>query len=136
MKKFLIPLMGASLMTITSCSTTTGVNAGAETHLDLVGSKWQLADKTNGKIPTLVVEAARASGNAACNNYMGQLQLDKATRTFKVQNISSTRMACDEMTTETNYLRMLNRITQYRQTKNTLELYEGNMLLLKFNRIP
>ena len=102
MKKFLIPLMGATLMTITSCSTTTGVNTGADSRVNLVGSKWQLADKTNGKIPTLVVEADRASGNAACNNYMGQLQLDQATRAFKVQNISSTRIVSEGRSSDTS----------------------------------
>lgn len=128
--------MAAGLMSMTSCNAVNAGNSAAESHLDLAGSKWQLADKTNGKIPTLVLEANRASGNATCNNYMAELQVDKATHSFKVGNVSSTRMACEDMSTEANYLRMLGRITQYRQTKNTLELYEGNMLLLKYNRIP
>lgn len=128
--------MAAGLMSMTSCNAVNSGRSAAESNLDLVGSKWQLADKTNGKIPTLVLEANRASGNAACNNYIGELQMDKATHIFRVGNVSSTRMACEDMSTETNYLRMLSRITQYRQTKNTLELYEGNMLLLKYNRIP
>lgn len=136
MKKLFLPLVASGLLSLTSCIVVNNSGNAPESNMDLMDSKWQLADKTNGKIPTLVLEANRASGNAACNNYTGQLQLDKATHTFKVDNVGSTRMSCPELATETNYLRMLQRATNYRQTKNTLELYEGNMLLLKFNRIP
>jgi hypothetical protein len=41
-------------------------------------------------------------------------------------------MACQNMEVEDNYFRMLNEATKYVVNGNTLELYKGNLLLLKF----
>ncbi|WP_435525663.1 META domain-containing protein [Chryseobacterium indoltheticum] len=43
-------------------------------------------------------------------------------------------MACANMSVEQNFLDMLNKANKYVVSGNTLELYQDNLLLLKFNK--
>ena len=122
--------------TIASCSTmaTSKSKVGTE-QPNIVNTKWTLADNVKGKKPTLVIEAARITGNGGCNNYFGDLMLDRTVGNFSTKNVGSTRMACDYMSEETNYFSTLGAATKYVINGNTLELYKDNLLLLKFNKL-
>lgn len=66
--------------------------------------------------------ANRISGQAPCNRFFGEFtQPGAATLTFA--GIGATRMFCDQMTTETQYLRALNQTSRYQITGDTLRLY-------------
>lgn len=121
-----------SFLVLSSCknSVSTIKNESLET---LENTQWQLADETGTKLPTLLIENGKVSGNASCNNYTAQLETN-TERTFLVKNIATTRMACKK-DTETRYLSMLKKATRYKATSKTLELYQNELLLLKFNRL-
>ncbi|WP_304344048.1 META domain-containing protein [Chryseobacterium koreense] len=114
-----------------SCSTLSKVGSS---QANISNTKWVLADQVKGKTPTLVIEKARITGNGGCNNYFGELTLDATAGNFSAKNIGSTKMACDNMSVETNFFNMLNEVNKYIVSGNTLELYKDNLLLLKFNK--
>lgn len=122
--------------TIASCSTmaTSKSKLGTE-QPNIVNTQWTLADNVKGKKPTLVIEAARITGNGGCNNYFGDVMLDRTVGNFSTKNVGSTRMACNYMSEETNYFSMLGAATKYVVSGNTLELYKDNLLLLKFTKL-
>ncbi len=120
--------------TMVSCGTVTKtVNTSNQPSLE--NTKWQLADHVKGKIPTLTVEGGKLNGNAGCNNYFGEINLDANTGSFSAKNIGSTKMICDNMATETNFLGMVPKANKYRVAGSSLELYQDNLLLLKFNKM-
>lgn len=131
MKNLFLSIFAASV--VASC-TTAAVSKVGKSQESLVDSQWVLGDHVKGKTPTLVVENGKVSGNAGCNNYFGELSLDPTAGNFVAQKIGSTRMACDNMSVEGNYLSMLQEANKYVVKGNTLELYKNNLLLLKFNR--
>ncbi|MGZ5197981.1 MAG: META domain-containing protein, partial [Kaistella sp.] len=53
---------------------------------------------------------------------------------FSAKNVGATKMACENMEVESNFFSMLNEATKYVVSGNTLELYKGNLLLMKFNK--
>ena len=81
-----------------------------------------------------IIESGKITGNAGCNNYFGELSLDATAGNFIVKNVGSTRMSCDNMEVESQFLRMLNEADKYVVSGNTLELYKGNLLLMKLNK--
>lgn len=100
----------------------------------LLNTHWTLADQVKGKTPTLKIEQGKVFGNAGCNNYFGELVLDTTTGGFTTDKMGSTRMACDNMSVEDNFLKMIGMVNKYKINGNTLELYKDNLLLLKFNK--
>ncbi len=121
--------------TIVSCSTmaTTKTKIGTP-QPNIANTQWTLTDNVKGKKPTLVIETAKITGNGGCNNYFGEVMLDRTVGNFSTKNVGSTRMACDNMSEETNYFSMLGAATKYVVNGNTLELYKENLLLLKFTK--
>lgn len=128
MKNILIALFAFIL--VTSCSTMTSTKVG-KAQPNLSNTSWKLADQVKGKTPTLVIEGAKLTGNAGCNNYFGELNLDPTAGNFNVKNVGSTRMSCDNMEVENTYLKMLGETDHYVVSENVLELYKGNLLLMK-----
>ncbi|HBR11219.1 Heat shock protein HslJ [Epilithonimonas bovis DSM 19482] len=132
MKKFLYTAM-ISLM-VASCTTRLGnTSKVGKNQAPITGTQWVLADDVTNK-PTLVIEQNRISGNAGCNNYFSDATIDTAAGNFSAKNIGSTRKMCNNMTTETSYLNVLQQANKYVVTETTLELYKDNLLLLKFNK--
>ena len=122
--------------TIVSCSTiaTSKSKVGAP-QPNIVDTQWTLADNVKGKRATLVIESARITGNGGCNNYFGELMMDRTVGNFSTKNIGATKMACDNMSEETNYFSMLGAATKYVVNGTTLELYKDKLLLLKFTKL-
>ncbi len=132
MKNILIALF--ALILVTSCSTMTSTKVG-KSQENLNSTSWKLADQVKGKTPTLVVEGSKLTGNAGCNNYFGDLNLDATAGNFSVKNIGSTRMSCESMEVENTFLKMLGETDHYVVSGEMLELYKGNLLLMKLNKM-
>lgn len=130
-----IILVISVILVLVSCGATSN-SASSGSQPSLANTKWQLADNVKGKLPTLVLETDRVSGNAGCNNYFGALLLNANAASFSAKNLGSTKMACEDMATESNFLNLLPKANKYKVNDDTLELYENSLLLLKFNKIP
>lgn len=100
----------------------------------IANTKWILLDQVKGTQPTLVIENNKISGNAGCNTFFGNLLLDTTAGNFTAKQIATTRMACEDMNTETNFIKMLSEADKYLVAESTLELYKGNLLLMKFKK--
>lgn len=122
--------------TIVSCSTmTTSKSKVGTPQPNIANTQWTLADNVKGKKPTLMIESARITGNGGCNNYFADLMIDRTVGNFSTKNIGSTKMACPNMSEESNYFSMLGAATKYVVNGTTLELYKDKLLLLKFNKL-
>ena len=122
--------------TLVSCATmSTSKSKVGSSQPNIANTQWTLADNVKGKKPTLVIESARISGNGGCNSYFGDVILDTTVGNFSTKNIGATKMACDNMSEETNYFSMLGAATKYVVSGTTLELYKDKLLLLKFNKL-
>ena len=131
MKNIFLAVFAAAAMV--SCSTVSTSKVGSS-QVNIANTKWTLADQVKGKTPTLNIESSRITGNGGCNSYFGELSLDPTAGNFSARNMGSTKMACDNMEVESNFFSMLKEATKYVVKGNTLELYKGNLLLLKFNK--
>jgi heat shock protein HslJ len=132
MKNIFLVLIAVA--TMISCSTMSSSKVGG-TQANISNTKWNLADIVKGIQPTLNIESGKLNGNSGCNNYFGELSLDATAGNFSVKNVGSTRKACDNMEVENNFLKMLNEADKYVVSENTLELYKGKLLLMKFNKL-
>ncbi len=120
---------------LVSCGTTAGSSAKlGKAQPALSGTKWALADNVKGKIPTLNIDGEKINGNAGCNNYFGTARVEPSTGNFSAVQMGATKMACDNMSVEKNFMDMMGKANKYVVTGNVLELYQDNLLLLKFNK--
>ncbi|MDO5615641.1 MAG: META domain-containing protein [Cruoricaptor ignavus] len=124
---------GISIVLV-SCSAVSSLSKLGGKQASIADTQWVLAETVKGKTPTLVLEGNRVSGNAGCNNYFGDVVLDTTAGNFSVKNVGSTRMSCDNMSVEQNYLSMIQQADKYVVNGDVLELYKGNLLLVKFNK--
>lgn len=126
-------LAAFAAVAIASCSSLSTSKVGTA-QPNISNTKWVLADDVAGKKPTLNIESAKVTGSGGCNNYFGGVTLDAKAGNFSVSNVGATKMACQNMEVESNFFSMLNQADKYVVNGNTLELYRGNLLLLKFSR--
>lgn len=133
MKNKITALVAAAVLT--SCTAMTSNNTSKSTQLSLLNTQWSLADQVKGNIPTMQFQQLKIAGNAGCNNYFGEISWNETSGSFSASNIGATEKACMNMDAENNFLRLLPQVTSYRVKGNTLELYKGELLLLKFNRV-
>jgi heat shock protein HslJ len=132
MKNIFLSLFGAAALL--SCSTMSNSKVG-KSQPSVKNTSWTLADNVNGAKPTLVIETAKVTGNGGCNNYFGTLTLDETAGNFSAKGLGSTRKMCVNMEVETSFMKMLGEADKYVVNGNMLELYKGNLLLLKFNKL-
>lgn len=120
-----------------SCSTVNSITSKVGSkQASIVGTKWVLTESIKGKNPTLIIDNGKISGNAGCNNYFGNAYLDTTVGNFKVDDVGSTKMSCENLDIETNFFKMLHEANKYVVDDTTLKLYKDNLLLLKFNKLP
>lgn len=131
MKNIFLSIFAAAAFA--SCSSLSSTKVGSS-QANIAGTKWILADQVKGKTPTLNIETDKITGNGGCNSYFGEVLLDATAGNFSAKNIGSTKMACADMSAESNFFSMLNEANKYVVSGNTLELYKGNLLLLKFSK--
>ncbi|WP_326984136.1 META domain-containing protein [Chryseobacterium sp. MYb264] len=127
--------IGAAVI-LASCGTMTSASASkvGKAQPSLSNTKWTLADNVKGKVPSLNIEGEKINGNAGCNNYFGTAKVDPSSGNFSAGALGSTKMACDNMSVEKNFMDMVGKANKYVVSGNTLELYKDNLLLLKFNK--
>ena len=68
--------------------------------------------------------ADKVTGQAACNRFFGQFA-QPAPDSIRISNVGSTRMACDRLALETQYLQALSAAKRLQITGDTLRLYTG-----------
>ena len=122
----------AVLVLSLSCSNTSVAGKKESVHLN--NTSWVLEEnsKTNSGI-TLEISKGRVSGFSGCNNYFSELTTNSKD-TFQVKSIGATRMLCDNISVEEDYLNLLEKVNKYVINETSLELYKDNVLLLKFKR--
>ncbi|MEN2435981.1 META domain-containing protein [Weeksellaceae bacterium A-14] len=132
MKNLIFGIMAATVLF--SCTATSTVSKVGKSQPAISGTKWVLADQVKGKTPTLNIEGTKITGNAGCNNYFGEVVLNASSGGFSAGNVGATKMFCDNMSVEDNFLKMLSEANKYVVNGNTLELYKDGLLLLKLNK--
>lgn len=131
MKKIFLSIAVSAVLV--SCSSVATSKPGT-VQPNLTGSSWVVSDNVKGTAPTLVIEEGKVSGNGGCNNYFSDLTLNSASGSFKTGSIGATKKACDNMSSEQNFLQMLETANKYVVKDNVLELYKDSLLLLKLNK--
>lgn len=121
-----------AFLILASCSTMISSRKGSQPSI--VNTKWVLSENVKGKTPTLNIENGRVSGNAGCNNYFGELLMDSTAGNFSATKVGSTRMMCENMSVEDNFMKMLSEVNKYTVNGNVLELYKDDLLLMKFTK--
>ncbi|MPS65379.1 MULTISPECIES: META domain-containing protein [Chryseobacterium] len=132
MKNLFLSICTAAVLV--SCGTVASSSKVGKAQPSIANTKWTLADNVKGQIPTLNVEGAKISGNSGCNRYFGAVTMETASGKFAASQVGSTKMACDNMSVEKNFLDMVQKANRYVVSGSTLELYQDNLLLLKFNK--
>lgn len=131
MKNLLFILLG---FIVTSCKTT-GSLVTKNNKISINKTQWILEDELS-KHPeiTFNIENGRVYGNAGCNDYFAEIHTDDSDKNLFISNIGATRKSCDNISTESRYLSVLEKVTNYRISENELHLYKDRVLLMKFKR--
>ncbi|MBP5189513.1 MAG: META domain-containing protein [Bacteroidales bacterium] len=144
MKRLLILFTLISFMTIGCKSHKDNVvNARPEFNAE---ETWQLATM-RGKEVTFAEgqkkvsiqinpEAGTFGGNSGCNRYFGTFK-DLGNGKMELSDFNGTKMACPEAfhKMENNYMQLLHRCDAYRLTEYSLELLQGDKVLLSFEKV-
>lgn len=134
MKNIVLGIFAMAL--VASCGTmkNTATSKVGKAQPSIANTKWTLADNVKGQTPTLNIEGSKLNGNAGCNRYFGSVVMETASGTFTPSQMGSTKMACENMSVEKNFMDMIQKANKYVVSGTTLELYQDNLLLLKFNK--
>lgn len=134
MKNIVLGIFAMAL--VASCGTMKNASSSkvGKAQPSIANTKWTLADNVKGQAPTLNIEGSKVNGNAGCNRYFGSVVMETASGQFTPSGLGSTKMACDNMSVERNFLDMMQKANKYVVSGTTLELYQDNLLLLKFNK--
>jgi len=143
-RSFCILILCGVFIGLNSCSSVT-VNLGnvskiGSEQLSLSGTKWEVEGIHEYQVrPSIEFDNQRGiSGNAGCNRFTsGNIVVRSAKGDFSVKNIASTQMLCSSevMKTERNFIKVLESADKYVVHKNKLELFKGNVLLIKFRKV-
>lgn len=123
-----------AVLSVVSCATMNSTKVGTA-QPNIMNTSWTLADDVKGAKPTLVLESGKVTGNGGCNNYFGKLSLDPTAGNFSTSDLGATKKMCDNMEVESNFMKMLSEADKYVAEGNTLQLYKGNLLLIKLNKL-
>ena len=106
----------------------------------LAETKWKLVE-LNGKAITntsnkeyyinLDSKTGKFAAFAGCNKIFGSFVMKAATK-LAFSNIESTKMACPEMTTETNFNKALTKVDNYMIEGAMLHFHNGKRAVAKF----
>ena len=106
----------------------------------LAETKWKLVE-LNGKVVTntsnkeyyinLDSKTGKFAAFAGCNKIFGSFVMKAATK-LAFSNIGSTKMACPEMTTETNFNKALTKVDNYMIEGAMLHFHNGKKAVAKF----
>src|ERR1700750_2574965 len=107
MKNLFLSIGAAAILA--SCGTMSSASASkvGKAQPSLANTKWTLADNVKGKVPTLYIEGEKINGNGGCNNYFGTAKIDPSTGDFSAGQMGSTKMMCNNMSVEQNFMDMV-----------------------------
>jgi len=103
-----------------------------------LNGKWELQQIKSKKIPLNTItpfidfdlDRNLISGNAGCNGLSASIAINNNELYFN--EILLTRMFCEDLTLENNFVNILGQITNYKVNGNTLNLYNGKYLEMVF----
>lgn len=72
------------------------------------------------------------NGNASCNRYSGEVSIQKNGKIDFPASMTTTKMSCENLQEERNYLALLSECNRYQLQGNELRLYKNKILLLRF----
>lgn len=139
MKK-ITALFVLTLLTLSSCKTKQNQASASESPLK--GTKWMLVEmmgkpitsSQDGKNIYVYLDANenRINGNSGCNGFGGNYELTEGNR-IAFSKMMGTMMACADMETETQFLKLMQTVDNYNLNGNSLQLNKARMApLLKF----
>lgn len=132
MKKII--LIFSVLFLVVSCANKVPATTEDKVKIAVNNTQWVLDDDGVSDVEiTLNIARSRVEGNAGCNTYSAELKTTEGGD-FVVKNTISTRKTCEKIAVENYYLSLLQKVDKYNVTPTALELYQGNVLLLKFKR--
>ena len=143
MKRYFL-IMTIMAMTCLGCKSPkeTVVNATAsldsEANWKLVAMHGKAVRLVEGMKPITIhfnLEAGTFSGSSGCNRYFGNFK-DLGEQKMKLSEFNGTKMACPESfhKIENGYMQLLRRCDAYRVGEYTLELMQGENVLLSFEK--
>lgn len=125
-------------MTVEKTTTSTDPSDGKFT---LSENKWILSE-LNGKAISnktakdyfinLDSKSGKFAGFAGCNNLNGQYTMTKPGK-LSFTNMLSTKMACNDMKTEGDFMKAMEMVDNYSVEGDMLHLYKGKKLLIMFS---
>jgi heat shock protein HslJ len=130
-----IPL---ALFVLASCSTPKNQTDPAAL---LYGKDWTVT-QLNGQVivpsssyrtPFLRFEKGKVHGNAGCNSLNATIRLGEPSQ-LHFGPLMTTKMACDSMQTETDFLSALGEADHFSITNNKLQLLKGELVLAEFQQ--
>jgi heat shock protein HslJ len=131
------------------------MSAGCKTHKDSIVNAmpafnsedvWQLATMQGKEVAFLEgqkkisiqinTEAGTFSGSSGCNRYFGSFK-DLGDGKMLLADINGTKMACPEAfhKMENSYMQLLRRCDAYRLNEYSLDLMQGDKVLLSFDKV-
>ena len=111
----------------------------SENKIELKNSKWKLIklhgkdieNSNQDKLKGITFnEEGRMSAFAGCNSMGGNYEINEETNRIKFSKVFSTKMACEDMTTEKELAKVLEIADNYYYDGNLLKLNKGKMATL------
>jgi heat shock protein HslJ len=127
------------LMWLYGCKTASPADPQSETEtildaywmlLSMDGESPQAPNNTHTAYLRLQENENDVKGFSGCNNFFGKYTLSGSSLTFS--NLGSTRMMCPDMEKETEFMRMLERVTSYSLSDRILTFYEDKEAIATF----
>ena len=115
-------------------------NVSGTSANDLDARRWNLIEINGGGVESskafveFVSAEKRFAGNAGCNRMFGSVEMNG--NDIKFSKIGTTKMFCSQegvMKLESDFIKALENTTRFEQTGDTLNLYAGSNLALKFS---
>ncbi len=134
--KYLAPILLACVIILFyGCN-----SSGTLDNTPLTGTEWLMFEMdgvkyepASGKNVTLIFDGKEKNvgGKAPCNTYGGPYT--KASNKLSFGGLFSTEMACDELTSEQMYFKLLATVFAYQISGDKLYLFDsGGMVILRF----
>lgn len=89
-------------------------------------------DESVQKPPFIILDGLESSfsGNAGCNNIMGQFETGEGVLQIRFSQVASTLMACPDMELETNFVKMIELVDNYKLNGDTLSVKSADGVTL------
>jgi|GEM_PF-1186791 len=137
---FCVSTVYFAFLGISSCSPTKDLGSVSRVgfpQISLSGTSWEVEGIHDYQVrPHINFDNEKGiNGNAGCNSFHSMNVAVRSTRgEFSVKQVASTQMLCSSevMKTERNFIKILESADRYVVNKNKLELFRGNILLIKF----